>query len=98
MPGWEGSTRRQTLPANWYREIRPAVIARDRSCRWPTPGGGVCGDPGANQVDHIGDRDDHSLGNLQLLCEAHHRFKSAQQGGLAGGRIGRPRGKHPGML
>lgn len=49
-------------------------------------------------MDHIGDRDDHSLGNLQLLCEAHHRFKSAQQGGLAGGRIRRPKGKHPGLL
>lgn len=83
MPGnWEGSTRRDTLPANWATEIRPAVIARDKGrCRW-IQNNARCPAPGTD-VDHIGYRDDHRLVNLRLLCREHHNRRSSAQGNAA---------------
>lgn len=95
--GWAGSTRRDTLPPDWRTRIRPAVIARDKVCQWRMSEGGKCGAPG-NQVDHIGDRLDHRLENLQLLCAEHHNLKSSRQGNAAKPRERRPPEKHPGLL
>jgi 5-methylcytosine-specific restriction protein A len=94
--GWKHSTRRESLPPNW-KQIRPAVIARDKVCQWPMPGGGVCG-AAANQVDHKDDRNDHRLDALQLLCEPHHAIKSSAEGVATQPRERRPREKHPGLL
>ncbi|MER7331689.1 MULTISPECIES: HNH endonuclease signature motif containing protein [unclassified Micromonospora] len=100
--GWAGSTRKSTLPANWYTEIRAAVIERDKGkCRWPRPNGrGICGHLG-NQVDHKDDPLDHRLSNLQLLCERHHNLKSSRQGNEARAKLvsnRRPKPPHPGLL
>lgn len=67
------SKRRLEFPPNWYTHIRPAVIARD--------GGRCveCGQPG-NQVDHIGNKHNHDLTNLRLLCAPHHASRTASQG------------------
>lgn len=83
MPGnWAGSRRRAELPANWYTEIRPAVIARDKGrCRW-IENNGRCPEPGTD-VDHVGDPDDHSLAALRLLCAGHHGRRSSAQGNAA---------------
>ena len=80
---WAGSDRRQRLPPDWG-EIRQRVIARDKVCQWrDNPKEPVCGAP-ANQVDHINPKtDDHRLAALQLLCEPHHRRKSAREGAAA---------------
>lgn len=90
---WEGSTRRETLPANWYTEIRPAVLERDKyRCRIGFEGLCVVD---ANQVDHIGDRDDHRLEMLRAACEPCHRRRSSQQGRAARVSERRPPELHP---
>lgn len=97
--GWVGSTRKERLPIDWP-ELRRLVKARD---------GGIChlcGQPGADRVDHVVPGDDHSLANL---AEVHdyapphcHRFKSSDEGHQAQARIramGRmPTERHPGLL
>lgn len=100
---WSTSNRRSTLPWNWYTEIRPRILARDRHrCRHVREDTGTeCGDY-ANQVDHIDQRRnwDHSDGNLQSLCEYHHRIKSSQEGGRAAAerRKAAARRRHPGIM
>lgn len=94
---WVGSQRRLSLPPDWQSRIRPAVIARDKVCQWRMSGGGICGAPG-NQVDHKGDRHDHRLEALQLLCEYHHGIKSSREGNAARPRTRREPEKHPGLL
>lgn len=60
--GYKRTARR--LPA----DVRVLVIERDRVCRH-------CGNAG-EEIDHI-DGDSGDPGNLQLLCKACHRAKSA---------------------
>lgn len=96
-PAWAGSRRKADLPTNWP-SLRTQVLARDgHVCV-------LCGRP-ANQVDHIGDRDDHRLANLRALCPEHHHARSARQGSAAGNArrwardsIRRPPEAHPGLL
>ena len=63
-----GRTTR-TIPAG----IRRAVVARDRSCRWPG-----CGRPhrwcDVHHVRHWVEGGETSLGNLILTCRPHHRY------------------------
>lgn len=101
MPGWQGSTRKDTLPPDWP-ERRLRILARDRhSCRhvrYDT--GAPCGRR-ANEVDHIDDRNDHRDENLQALCHWHHLRKSGRQGGLAAQAqraSSPPPRRHPGIL
>jgi hypothetical protein len=37
----------------------------------------------ATDVDHVGDRFDHSPANLRSLCGWHHRQRTSTQGALA---------------
>lgn len=98
---WEGSDRRSRLPDNWPDLVRQ-VWQRDKGrCTWKLPKTGKrCPRPGKD-VDHRRPGDDHSLRNLQLLCEHHHGKKTAMEG--VRGRT-RPRTKkreperHPGKL
>lgn len=92
-PAWQGSTRKETLPPNWESEIRPAVLERDGyRCRIRFED--ICVDD-ANQVDHIGDRRDHRLENLQAGCGPCHQRKSSQQGRAARFSERRPVEAHP---
>lgn len=76
--GWAGSQRRDELPPDWP-EIRKRVFRRDGyRCTAMTPYG-RCPQI-ATDCDHVGDRHDHSDGNLTSLCGDHHRKKTAQQG------------------
>jgi len=96
---WEGSDRLDTLPPDWAAR-RAAVWDRDGGlCRWPDSASGVCGAPGSD-VDHIDDRDNHDLTNLQVLCSWHHNRKSSRQGNAARWqhRDRRPTESHPGMI
>lgn len=82
---WASSNRRASLPKNWG-EIRGRVIARDKAvCQWPLPFGGTCGNP-ANEVDHKNKPNDHTLGNLWLLCHDHHARKTQAEAQAARGR------------
>lgn len=96
---WEGSTRRQRLPKDWPK-IRRRIIRRDKTCRWLLSDDTVCGAQGTD-VDHIIPGDDHSDSNLQLLCQWHHRRKSASEGGTAAARTrvrtDRPKPTHPAL-
>lgn len=81
MP-WSSSDRRSRLPADWDRR-RVKVLKRDHfECQWRMRDGTICG-AYANQCDHIDAGDDHSLENLQALCETHHKPKSSSEGGRA---------------
>lgn len=59
---WEGSTRRQRLPADWNTVIRPAAERRNPQhvCHW-------CGLPGGSELDHKERGDDHRLENLDWI-------------------------------
>lgn len=94
---WQGSDRRTTLPDDWPQR-RAAVWERDGGvCQWPTEHG-LCAWSG-DDVDHIDDRDNHDLTNLQVLCSHHHNRKSSQQGNAARWkhRNQRPAEQHPGL-
>jgi hypothetical protein len=57
-------------------------------------------DATATDVDHIGDPDDHTDGNLRSLCSEHHDQKTSRQGNAARWthRRQKPRERHPGIL
>lgn len=102
MAGWQGSNRRARLPSNWS-VLREQVKERDEYRCVVVEYGFRCQHPGMD-VDHIVPGDDHSLGNLQLLCAMHHKEKTGQEAAAAraiarANRPGRKRGKgkHPGL-
>jgi 5-methylcytosine-specific restriction protein A len=65
---WEGSTRRRRLPPDWER-LRRRVLAHQPICN-------VCGDAVSLQVDHVVPGDDHSIENLQGICDPCHKAKT----------------------
>lgn len=82
MPNWNGSNRRERLPADWPR-IRLRVLRRDgHRCTHTLNDGVRCGLP-ATDVDHVRPGDDHSESNLTSLCESHHQTKSGREGAAA---------------
>lgn len=99
---WSTSRRKQQLPADWPHRTR-AVLARDKyrcqHIRYDT--GRKCG-AYANQCDHKNQARswDHSLENLQALCEYHHGVKSSSEGGRAASarRKAARKRRHPGLL
>src|SRR5690606_32967235 len=111
-PGWSGSgvsrttmawesdsRRRAELPPNW-EAIRREILDRDgRQCRWILPSGKRC-PRRATDVDHFGDRNDHSPRNLRALCTHHHAKVTAMQGVRARRKKPRrrPEERHPGRL
>ena len=102
MPGWQGSTRRVTLPPNWA-VLCQQVMDRDHwQCQHVRADTGITCGLHATDTDHIGDRDDHSLGNLRALCPWHHLRRSGRQGGVASGKARRDKAAaqkplHPGL-
>jgi 5-methylcytosine-specific restriction enzyme A len=96
---WQGNDRRDRLPPNWTA-IRARVFALHGDiCH-------VCGEAGADGVDHVQPGDDHRLANLRPIhhhgppyC---HRGKSAQEGVAARAQLRlaryRPRERHPGAV
>lgn len=97
-PAWRNSTRASRLPPNWFSVIRPAVFRRDgRICH-------VCGQDGADDVDHLRAGDDHALDNLAPIHswrtpQRCHAKKSAAEGAAASirRRRFRPPEPHPGL-
>jgi 5-methylcytosine-specific restriction protein A len=104
MPGWEGSRRKETLPKDWPARRR-AVIVRDKGlCQWLDEDGKAVNDHGericgarGTDVDHKGDRLDHRVSELRLLCSTHHDRRSAQQGGQSYIPLRRPPERHPAL-
>lgn len=105
MPGWNGSNRRDRLPANWPK-LRMQRLEHDHfECQWENPyGEKTCPEP-ATEVDHKNRGDDHSFDNLQSLCEYHHGQKSGKEGAEAArarrqkiDRKFRRTEEHPGLM
>lgn len=84
---WKGSTRKKRLPRGW-QQTREAILTRDKGICY------LCGERGADAVDHIEPGDDHSPSNLaavhQDIPPYCHRSKSAWEGLIAQGVKPRP--------
>lgn len=81
MPEWQGSTRRDRLPADWS-SIRKRIGKRDQwLCQWPLDRG-RCLQP-ARDIDHRDRGDNHDESNLWALCPAHHGSKTGREGAEA---------------
>lgn len=96
MPGgWAGSTRKARLPDDWPRRVAD-IRARDKGICY------LCGQPGADTVDHVRRGDDHSLANLAQVHDRNpphcHRYKTSAEGNAARERERRPAETHPGVL
>jgi 5-methylcytosine-specific restriction protein A len=104
MPtGWKGSTRRQTLGKEYWRN-REIVMRRDgRRCQIRNPDTCI-GE--ATECDHVGDRLDHRPENMRAACRPCHSRRSSEQGGAAyaaraQARVRsrkRPPESHPGLV
>lgn len=95
---WQGSDRRQRLPADW-EQLRQRVKRRAGGRCEQLIQGRRCMRPG-NQCDHIVRGDNHSLANLQWLCRPCHDAKSAAEGVAARASRSRlrPAERHPGLV
>lgn len=93
---WEGSTRRERLPPDWDWRVAETFREYGDWCH-------VCGERGADEVDHVIAGDDHRLENLRPIHswqtrQRCHVFKTAREAADARWRPYRPKVKHPGLL
>ncbi|TAL42993.1 MAG: HNH endonuclease [Salinibacterium sp.] len=87
------SRRLSPLPKDWPR-IRRLVLERDEGfCQIRLVGCTMI----ATEVDHIGDRDDHSEDNLRSACKACHQKRTYMQT-LGHAPRRRPSEPHPGLI
>lgn len=81
---WEGSDRKDRLPADWDERCRTVKDRDGWRCTQRLPSGRRCPRGRATghrvEVDHRIPGDDHSLSNLRCLCEHHHGKKSSREG------------------
>ena len=82
MP-WSTSDRRERLPADWPQRVAHVKKRDGGRCRWILEKTKRRCPRDGTYVDHKIPGDDHSYANLQLLCEFHHKKKSAKEGHAA---------------
>lgn len=92
---WEGSTRRVRLPPDWAWRCARTFEDHGDICH-------VCGEHGADEVDHVERGDDHSLSNLRPIhswrtTQRCHVYKTAAEVAAVKPRLRRPPEKHPGL-
>lgn len=81
---WAGSDRRATLPP-WWSSLAKRILKRDPRCKlaypgeWHTSKGWVSCTIVSTEVDHKGDKHNHSPANLQGVCTNCHRRKTQEQ-------------------
>lgn len=103
-PGWVNSDRRATLPPDWRHRVAFVKNRAYGRCEWPgwLPGrvntrtGIRCAMAGTD-CDHIANRADHDVSNLQWLCAYHHQIKTIQDRRTRGRSDRRPPERHPGL-
>lgn len=89
---WETSNRKQRLPADWQKRRR-RILRRDRGICY------VCGQPGADGVDHVLRGDDHGDENLAAIHQRPcHAQKSSREGRAAQPKQRRTPEPHPGLI
>lgn len=96
--GWASSNRRDELPPDWPQR-RQRVLDRDaHQCTWVEAG--VRCSARATDVDHAGDRMDHSEASLRSLCDPHHKRKTQAEAAAARAAKSRrrPPPPHPGLV
>lgn len=71
---WARSDRRAHLPSNWS-SLSKTILERDPTCQL----GYDCCTVTSTQVDHAGDRDDHSPHMLRGVCAPCHGRRTAEQ-------------------
>jgi 5-methylcytosine-specific restriction protein A len=101
MPWSAGiSPRSQELPPDWQTRRANAKRRAAGRCERITPDGTRCNARG-NQCDHIIPGNNHSLDNLEWLCQPHHAAKSAAEGHDAmraqRAKLRHPTERHPGL-
>jgi 5-methylcytosine-specific restriction endonuclease McrA len=96
---WATSNRKDRLPADWQARRTEVFRIYGDVCHW-------CGEPGADEVDHVHAGDDHRIENLrpihsQRTVQRCHVFKSSAEGGRAAQarmpKRARPAEAHPGL-
>lgn len=99
---WDTSDRRDRLPADWPSIVQRVKKRDGHRCKATLPSGKRCPRTTKLEVDHIRHGDDHSLENLQTLCQHHHGRKSSAEGRAAKQARWsvplRTEGEHPGAL
>lgn len=100
---WDENYDARRLPPSreWNRLRREAARRAGNQCEALMRDGSRCTFVGS-ECDHIVDRNDHSLSNLQWLCSWHHAMKTkreAREGMRAARARNMPRErKHPGLI
>ncbi len=101
-PAWEGSTRRERLPADWPQRRAEAHRRNPlHICHW-------CRDPGGSELDHKVRGDDHRQENLDWIHNRSdflagrsrqncHGQKTGAEGAAARQTINRPDDVHPAL-
>lgn len=94
---WAHSTRAARLPPGWSTRVVPRILARDHYTCY------LCGQLGADTVDHVVPGDDHSDANLAAVHDRNpphcHRHKSSAEGNAARWKVreARPPERNPGL-
>jgi len=99
MTGWDGSTRRATLPPDWAQRVAAVRARSGGRCEKIKANGKRCANPGRD-VDHAVHRLDHAVEHLQHLCFWHHKDKTQREATEARWPTrssSRPSEKHPGL-
>lgn len=93
--GWANSNRRAELPPDWAKrrqQVKRRVGGRCQAEQHEPDCDGI-----GTDCDHIGDRHDHSLGNLQWLSGPCHAAKTKREAAARRPAVlkPRPRRRHP---
>lgn len=99
-PAWSGSDRKGRLPVDWERLRQQVLRLCGHQCEWIEDGYRCTNE--ATDVDHRIPGDDHSLVNLQGLCNPHHLTKTGREVQEAQAKIKAlrrlPEEKQPGII
>lgn len=95
---WASSNRREELPPDWASRLVPRILNRDPDCQLQLQG---CTGM-STEVDHIGDKHDHSNGNLRGVCSPCHSKRTQAQARAAHRahyqQVRRQPEPHPGVI
>jgi 5-methylcytosine-specific restriction enzyme A len=99
VTGWDGSTRRETLPPDWEQRVAAVRARSGGRCEQIKSNGRRCANP-SREVDHAVERLDHAVDHLRDLCYWHHRVKTQAEATAArwpSRQKTTPVERHPGM-